>query len=143
MHTVIAYNAADALVLCPISTIGDLGGMTLPPGLYKSTSFMEINTDLYLDAEHDGEAVWVFQMVSHFLSATSTQVILLNGAKASNIFWQVGSSATLGADSVMEGTMMADQSIVLGIGAVVNGRVLARIAAVNLNANVITIPAGQ
>lgn len=63
--------------------------MTLPPGLYKSTSFMEINTDLYLDAEHDGEAVWVFQMVSHFLSATSTQVILLNGAKASNIFWQV------------------------------------------------------
>eukprot|EP00961_Rhodomonas_salina_P304914 3941775-Rhodomonas_salina.1 len=136
-----AYNDAAGRVTCPtISKIGDLGGMTLAPGRYTSTSGMEVTgNDLILDAGHDTEAVWIFQMASTFTSAVSKKIILINGAKASNVFWQVGTSGTIGATSTFEGTMMADQSISLGTGAIVNGRVLARIAAATLMANVITI----
>eukprot|EP00961_Rhodomonas_salina_P279159 3771217-Rhodomonas_salina.1 len=99
--------------------------------------------DLFLDAQHDGDAVWIFQMATTFISAVGKKIILINGAKASNIFWQVGTSGTLGAASVFEGTMMADQSITLGAGAIVNGRMLARIAAANLMANIITVPPSE
>jgi len=68
-------------------------------------------------------------------------VILSGGAKAANIFWQVGSSATLGTTSVFKGTIMADQAITLTTGATLDGRALARIAAVTMEANIITIPA--
>lgn len=140
----VAYNDAAARTLCPISRIGDLGGMTLTPGLYKSTGGMGVATsDLFLDAQHDGEAVFIFQMATTFISAAGKKIILMNGAKASNIFWQVGTSGTLGGSSTFEGTMMADQSIGCASGAVVNGRVLARIAAVNLAANIITIPPSE
>eukprot|EP00961_Rhodomonas_salina_P096748 1301159-Rhodomonas_salina.3 len=137
-----AYNDAAGRVTCPtITKIGELGGMTLAPGRYTSTSGMEVTgDDLILDGGHDGEAVWIFQMASTFTSAVSKKIILINGAKASNVFWQVGTSGTIGATSTFEGTMMADQDITLGTGAIVNGRVLARIAGVTLLANAITIP---
>eukprot|EP00961_Rhodomonas_salina_P162168 2184480-Rhodomonas_salina.3 len=116
-------------------------GMNLAPGLYKSTDGMSVTgSDLFLNAGHDGDAVWIFQMAETFSIAAGKKIILENGAQAKNIFWQVGSSGTLGGSSTFEGTMMADQAISLGTNAIANGRVLARIAAITMMSNVITIP---
>jgi UDP-3-O-[3-hydroxymyristoyl] glucosamine N-acyltransferase len=97
--------------------------------------------NLTLDAQHDDGAVFIFQMATTFESSSLGHVTLANGAKADNIFWQVGSSATLGQDCIIEGTMMAHASITSGTGAIVNGRVLAG-AAVTMNAAVVTRPGG-
>ncbi len=137
----IAYNDAKGRTLGPVSVAGNLGGLTLAPGLYKSTSSLEISSgDLTLDAQGDANAVWIFQIASTLTTTTGRQVILSGGAKAANIFWQVGSSATLGTYSVFKGTIMADQSITLTTGASLEGRVLARIAAVTLAGNTIVSP---
>lgn len=137
-----AYNDAAGRTLCPVSKAGNLGGMTLAPGLYKSTSSLSISSgDLTLDAQGDGDAVFIFQMASTLTTTSGRQVILANGAKASNVFWQVGTSATLGITSAFVGTIMADQAITLKTGATLTGRALARIAAVALDSNVIVMPA--
>ena len=136
-----AYNDAAGRTVGPITVAGNLGGQTLAPGLYKSTSSLEISSgDLTLDAQGDANTVFIFQMASTLTTTSGRQVILSGGAKAANIFWQVGSSATLGTTSVFKGTIMADQSITLTTGATLEGRALARIGAVTLSANVITIP---
>jgi hypothetical protein len=136
-----AYNDAAGRTVGPITVAGNLGGQTLAPGLYKSSSSLEISSgDLTLDAQGDANAVFIFQMASTLTTTSGRQVILSGGAKAANIFWQVGSSATLGTTSVFKGTIMADQSITLTTGATLEGRALARIGAVTLGANVITIP---
>jgi hypothetical protein len=80
-------------------------------------------------------------MASTLTTTTGRQVILSGGAKAGNVYWQVGSSATLGTASVVKGTIMADQAITMGTGATLNGRALARIAGVSLDANAIVMPA--
>jgi hypothetical protein len=137
-----AYNDAAGRVMCPISVAGNIGGQTLAPGLYKSTGSLEISSgDLMLDAKGDGSAVFIFQMASTLTTSDGRLVTLANGAKAANIYWQVGTSATLGTTSVFQGTIMADQAITLKTGATLNGRVLARIAAVNLDSNNIVKPA--
>ena len=136
-----AYNDAAGRTLCPISLAGNLGGMTLKPGLYKSTSSLEISSgDLTLDAKGDPTAVFIFQMASTLNTTVGRQVILQGGAVAANVFWQVGSSATLGAYSVVHGTIMADQSISVATGATLHGRALARIGAVTLDTNAVTRP---
>ena len=137
-----AYNDAAGRTVGAVTVAGNLGGLTLTPGLYKSTSSLEISSgDLTLDAQGDANAVFIFQMASTLTTTAGRQVILSGGAKAANVFWQVGSSATLGTTSVFKGTIMADQSITLTTGATLDGRALARIAAVTLAANVVTIPA--
>jgi len=137
-----AYNDAAGRTVGAVTVAGNLGGLTLTPGLYKSTSSLEISSgDLTLDAQGNANAVFIFQMASTLTTTSGRQVILSGGAKAANIFWQVGSSATLGTTSVLKGTIMADQSITLTTGATLDGRALARIAAVTLEANIITIPA--
>ena len=84
------------------------------PGLYKSTSSLAISSgDLTLDAQGDGDAVFIFQMASTLTTTAGRQVILIDGAKSANVFWQVGSSATLGTTSAFQGTIMADQAITL------------------------------
>jgi len=133
-----AYNDAAGRTLCPVSVAGNIGGQTLTPGLYKSTSSLAISSgDLTLDAQGDGNAVFIFQIASTLNTTDGRQVILTNGAKSANIFWQVGTSASLGTGSVFQGTIMADQSITLKTGATLNGRALARIAAVTLDNNTI------
>lgn len=120
---------------------GNLGGLTLPPGLYKSTSSLSISSgDLTLDAQGDPNAVFILQMASTLTTTSGRAVILSGGAKASNVFWQVGSSATLGTTSAFVGTIMADQSITLDTGATLSGRALARIGAVTLAANTVVRP---
>ena len=137
-----AYNNAKGRTVGPVSVTGNLGGMTLAPGLYKSTSSLAISSgDLTLDAQGNADAVWIFQMASTLTTTSGRKVILSGGAKAANIFWQVGSSATLGTTSVFKGTIMADQSITMNTGASLEGRVLARIGAVTLNGNTIVVPA--
>lgn len=142
LELTVAYNDAAGRTVGAITVAGNLGGLTLPPGLYKSTSSLEISSgDLTLDAQGDANAVFIFQIASTLTTTSGRQVILSGGAKAANVFWQVGSSATLGTTSVFKGTIMADQSITLATGATLEGRALTRVAAVTLDANVITIPA--
>jgi hypothetical protein len=136
-----AYNDAAGRTLCPVSIAGNLGGLTLAPGLYKSTSSLAISSgDLTLDAKGNAKAVFIFQMASTLTTTAGRQVILKGGALASNVFWQVGSSATLGTTSAFKGTIMADQAITLNTGATLEGRALARIAAVALDTNAVTRP---
>ena len=137
----VAYNDAAGRTENPIGIEGNLGGMTLPPGLYKSTGALEISSgDLMLDAQGDVNAVWIFQVASSFNMTSGRQVFLAGGAKASNIFWQVGSSATFGTTAVMKGTILAYATVTLATGASLEGRALARTANVTLDANTIVKP---
>lgn len=136
-----AYNDAAGRTLCAQTVDGNLGGQTLAPGLYKSESSLEISSgDLTLDAQGDSNAVFIFQMGSTLTTTIGRQIILAGGAQAKNIFWVVGSSATIGVNSTFIGTILADQSITLTTGAVLDGRALARIGAVTLDSNTATKP---
>jgi hypothetical protein len=137
----VAYNDAAGRTLCPVSVAGNIGGQTLAPGLYKSTGSLEVSSgNLTLDAQGDENAIFIFQIASTFDMSSGLQMTLIGNAKASNIFWQVGSSATFNTNCHAEGTFMADQSISFSTGATLNGRALARIAAVNLDGNTIVKP---
>ena len=115
----------------------ELGGLTLAPGLYKSASgaFAITSVDLTLDAQGNPNAVWIFQMASTLTVGTGRQVILAGGAQARNIFWQVGSSATLETTSVFKGNILAYTAITVKTGARLDGSALARNAAVTLDGN--------
>jgi hypothetical protein len=117
---------------------GDLSGQTLVAGIYKSTSSLGLTGDLTLNAQGNSDAVFIFQISSTLITGSGSHVILANGAKACNVFWQVGSSATLGTNSVFKGTILALTSIAVTTGAQVDGRVLAQNGAVTLDTNTIT-----
>ncbi len=125
-----AYNDAAGRLL-PTVIAANLGGQTLHPGLYTcaSTAFLLSGAgplnNLTLDALGDPNAVFIFQMGSTLTTATSSQVILAGGAKASNVYWQVGTSATLGITSIFKGNILAAVSITMNTGSVVEGRLFA------------------
>ena len=124
----------------PIPVTGDLGGQTLTRGVYNSATTMGLTGDLTLDAQGDPDAMWVFQAGSTLTTASASRVNLVNGASACNVFWQVGSSATLGTASTFRGSILALTSITVTTGVTVHGRVLARNGAVTLDTDVITRP---
>jgi hypothetical protein len=136
---VTAYNkAAGEGPTSPI--VADLTGKRLTRGVYNSASSIGLTGALTLDAANDPNAVWVFQAGSALTTGSGSRVNLVNGARSCNVFWQVGSSATLGTNSKLVGTVMALQSITLTTGATVVGRVLARNGAVTLDTNTIIRP---
>ena len=135
-----AYNDAAGRAN-PATLSGNIGGTTLPPGLYMSTSSLAISSgDLTLDAGGTNSAIWIFQIASTLTTTTSRQVILAGGAQANNVFWQVGSSATIGTYSAFYGTIMAYQDITIGTGATMTGRALAENGEVTLDGDTITDP---
>jgi hypothetical protein len=135
-----AYNYAAGL---PGGAVlpGDMSGLTVTPGLYKTSSTVMLSAgNVTLDAQGNANAVFIFQVGSTLTTIGSTQVILAGGAQAKNVFWQVSSSATLGTNSIFEGTILSLQSITLETGATLTGRALARNAAVTMDSNHVTAP---
>jgi hypothetical protein len=131
----------DAAGRTPATTVsGDLGGQTLAPGVYKSASGLGLTGTLTLDAQSDPNAVFIFQAGSTLITASSSTVKLKGGASACNVFWQVGSSATLGTDTTFVGSILALTSATVQTRTTVDGRVLARNGQVSLDANTITRP---
>jgi hypothetical protein len=140
----IAYNNAAGTAGGAVLP-ANIGGLTLAPGVYKTTSAqptLGITGNLTLA----GNGVYIFQIVSSLTTAAgsvsvpASQVILSGGAVAHDVFWQVGSAATLGTYSTFAGTIMANTSITAGTGATINGRLLARTGAVTLDSNPVTVP---
>ena len=137
-----AYNDAAGRTSTDIVTLsGNIGGLTLTPGLYKSTSSLAISSgDLTFDAKGNADAVFIIQIATTLTTTSGRKVILAGSAKASNIFWQVGSSATFGTTSVFKGTILAMQSITFNTGATLEGRGLARTGSVTMAGNTIVNP---
>ncbi|HUW78509.1 MAG TPA: ice-binding family protein [Candidatus Nanopelagicaceae bacterium] len=136
---VTAYNAAVAE--SPTTTIsGDLGGRTLLAGAYSSATSLGLTGTLTLDGAGDSGSIFVFQAGSTLTTASASNISLINGAQSCNVFWQMGSSITLGTNSTFRGTLLAQQSITLTTGVNVDGSVLALNGAVTLDSNHITKP---
>lgn len=136
---VTAYNnAAGQSVSSTVPT--ELGGTTKTAGVYDSEAgTFGITGTLTLDGQGNADSVFIFKTASTLITASSSRVVLTNGAQACNVFWQVGSSATLGSGASFTGNILALTSITLNTGATVNGRVLARNGAVTLDTNTVAI----
>jgi hypothetical protein len=135
-----ASRSADA-----VSLPGNMGGLTLAPGLYVNSTSSGIsgtgaNAILTLDAGGDANAVWIFKMGSTLITDPGTSIVLAGSAQAKNIFWEVGSSATLGTNSIFKGNILAATSITLNTGVNLKGRALTRDGAVTLDKNTIILP---
>jgi len=139
LDLVAAYNNAAGRTATDMVTVsGNLGGLTLTPGLYKSTSSLSLSSgNLTFDAKGNADAVFIIQIASSLTTTSGRKMILSGGAKASNIFWQVGSSATFGTTTVFKGNIMAMQSITFNTGATLDGRAMARNGNVTMAGNTI------
>lgn len=133
----IAYNDARGRPTVVPTIAGNLAGLTFTPGVYKSTSTLQITGG---DVTLAGNGVYIFQIASGLTVNSTARVLLKGGAQAANVFWQVGSSATLGTYSVFKGTILALTSITIATGATMDGRALARNGNVTLDFNTITVP---
>ena len=136
------YNTLASAACNTDLTGQDLGGLTLTPGVYCFASSAQLTGTLTLDAQGNSNAVFVFQMGSTLTTASASSVLLINGASSCGVFWQVGSSATLGTGTALAGSIVALTSITLNTGASVSGRTLARNGAVTLDNNQVTLCSG-
>ena len=117
----------------------DLAGQTFTPGVRTASSSLLLSSgSVTLNAEGNPNAVFIFQIGSTLITGSNTSVSLINGAQACNVFWQVGSSATLGTGTRFVGTVMASASITANTAATIHGRLLAQTGAVTLETNTIT-----
>lgn len=142
-----AYNDAAGETTTVNLTGTDLGGLTLTPGTYTFDSSAQLTGTLTLDGQGSTNATFIFQIGSTLTTASNSTVELINGAGACAVFWQVGSSATLGTTTDFQGTIMAMTSITMNTGATIGvgglghgGRALAMNGALTLDTNVITPP---
>jgi hypothetical protein len=135
-----AYNTAAGLPCNTDLTGQNLGGLTLTPGVYCFNSSAQLTGTLTLDAQGNGNAFFLFKIGSTLTTASTSQVVVINAPPSNcddNIFWQVGSSATLGTGTNFQGNILALTSITLTTSASVNGRTLARNGAVTLDSNLV------
>jgi type VI secretion system secreted protein VgrG len=138
----IAYDALAGEAPTLNLTGQDLGGLTLVQGVYKFDVAAQLTGRLTLDAQGDQTAIWIFQIGSTLTTASASNVLIVNGGQDCAVFWQVGSSATLGTGTTFKGSILALQSITLTTGATLSGgRALARNGQVTLDSN--TLSAGQ
>ncbi len=140
-----AYLSAEAAISpVPVIVAGDIGGSILTPGIYKSLSTLMVQSgNLTLDAQGNSNSFWVFQIADELttIGGAGGNILLINGAKAENIYWQVGTSATIGDNTSFKGNILALTSITLNTGVIIEGRVLARNGAVVLTStNIINKP---
>lgn len=136
-----AYNAIAGMAPTQVLTGTDLGGLTLTPGVYFFASSAFLTGTLTLDAQGDPNAHFIFQMGSTLITASNSSVVTINGASGCEVYWQVGSSATLGTDTTFQGNILALASITLNTGTdIIGGSALARTGAVTLDSNTITAP---
>jgi hypothetical protein len=142
----IAFVDATASVRgTPQAISGDLNGLTLYPGLYESGSSIELSPGgfLYLDAQGDSSAVFIIRSATSITTSATSEVVLTKGARATNVYWTAGSSATLGTNSIMKGSLLAGTAISLLTGANLEGRALNQgpsAAAITLDSSTITVP---
>ena len=135
-----AYNALAGLA-CGTTITADLGGTTITPGVYCSASSVGVTGTLTLNGQGNANALFVIQAGSTLTTGTTANIALTNGAQAKNVYWQIGSSATLGTGTTFRGTIVALTSITLNDNATMLGRALARNGAVSLGTNnTITLP---
>ena len=120
----------------------DLGGKTLTAGVYCFSSSAQLTGTLTLDAQGNPNALFIFKIGSTLTTASASSVLLINGGSSCGVFWQVGSSATLGTGTALLGSIVALTSITLNTGASVSGRVLARNGAVTLDDSHVTVCSG-
>jgi len=135
-----AYNTAAALTPMP-TAYDELTGLSLTPGVYRGGEMMLSNNGT-LTLAGSASSVWVFQAASTLTIGSATRIVITGGASACNVFWQVGSSASIGTSARFQGTVLADQTITATTGARIVGRLLALNAAVTLDTNTITARAG-
>ena len=133
-----AYNALAGMACNTVLTGQDLGGLTLTPGVYCFTSSAQLTGTLTLDAQGDPNAVFVFQIATALTTASNSSVQIINAGQSCNVFWQIGTSATLGTNTNFIGSIIALASITLNTGATLTGRAVARTGAVTLDTNTIT-----
>jgi hypothetical protein len=134
-----AYNALVSQA-CDFGPSGptDLVGQTLVPGVYCFSSSLSNTGRLTLDAQGNNNAVWVFKIGSTLVTGPGSSVVFTNGGQDCNVFWQVGTSATLGTTTTFAGNILALTSITMNTGATLAGRALARNGAVTMDTNVVT-----
>ena len=125
-----AYNNAAGRP-APTPVPADIGGSVIPPGVYNAATSLGITGIVTLS----GAGVYIFQIPTTLTTASNSQVNLIGGATAANVFWQVGSSATLGTNSSFSGIILALTSITVTTNASLNGKALARNGAVTLDSN--------
>jgi len=138
----IAYGYLKGLTCGRKLASSDLMGVTLCPGIYCTGSgFLELTAGiLYLDAMGDANAQFIFQTATTLITSTNTQIILINGALAKNVYWQVGSAATLGASSSFVGQILAGTSISVDTNVIIIGRCYAQAAVTHAGGDQIWLP---
>jgi type VI secretion system secreted protein VgrG len=135
-----AYGVAAGAACGNVLTGQDLGGLTLTAGVYCFASSAQLTGTLTLNAQGNASAVFIFQIGSTLTTASSSSVVFTNGGEGDSVFWQVGSSATLGATTNFAGNILALTSITLDTGAKIGcGRALARNGAVTMDTNTVSI----
>ena len=133
----VAYNNAAGRAHNAVPA--DIGGLVIAPGIYRAPVSLAITGNVTLDGQNNPNSVFIFQMASTLTTSVNSSVTLINRANACNIFWQVGSSATLNTASIFKGTILAQASVSIGTGANVNGRALARTGAVTMLSDIVTV----
>ncbi len=138
-------DATDSARGTPAPVSGNLNGLTLYPGLYESSSSIEISAAgfLYLDAQGDSNAVFIIRSATSITTSSTSEVVLAGNAQAKNIYWTAGSAVTLGTNSIMKGTILAGTAITLQTGSRLDGRALVQSAAaakISLDTSTIVLP---